>query len=289
MKSLADIQAWMLAVITDPRGASAAVNRLALTSENPDLETGRDNVERLIASSTQLSGVDRLDIYNRAYHARLLECLKIEFPCLHHTLGDSVFKQFALDYLQHYPPKDYTLSEMGKCLPTYLADTNPNTIPINKPQLKREHWCDFIVDLATLERAFLEIYDAQGSEGKTCLCADDLLGIPHDHFLDLKVCFVQELKVLRLYCRVEEYFQAYRQGENAQMPKPQRCAVAVFRQNYIVRLIPLSGVEADFLSELCNGKTVKQVLAWTTALSPEKARRTLLHWADEGMLLRSNP
>lgn len=266
----------MQTVITDPHGAQAAIERLGVSLSN---------LQGIISPSDKLDSLERLSIYNRGYHARLIECLKVEFPCLQSALGETLFNQFAFDYLQHYPPQSYTLNELGKHFPSYLEETSPNACADASKQ-EREHWPDFIVDLATLERTYLEIYDAEGSEEETPMHAEDLLGISSERFIGLKLKIVKALSILKLSCRVDQYFYAYRQGEEPNLPVEQNCALVVYRYQYIVRLLPITIAEEEcFLTSLKNSHTVSEALAQSTGLSQSDARISLLHWADQGMFL----
>ena len=55
-------------------------------------EVGIDDV---ITASRQQTSRERLDIYSHAYQARLLECLREEFPTLCKFLGEDVFNNLA--------------------------------------------------------------------------------------------------------------------------------------------------------------------------------------------------
>ena len=275
MKSLSEIQNWMQAVITDPNGVEVAIRELAADSDQP---------HELICSSEKLDGLARLSIYNRGYHSRLIECLKAEYPCLNFTLGDDLFKQFILGYLQHYPSTSYNLNELGKYLPDYLENTNPNN---HKESIKenREHWADFVVDLARLERTYLEIYDAQGSEDEVSMGLESLLGMGQEKFLGLSLNFVRALTVLNLRSQVDQYFYQYRRSQQPDLPQTENRKVVVYRHDYIVRMLPVSKREHIFLEALRAGHIVSKALAETPEFSPSDARRSLLNWADQNMFL----
>src|SRR5919197_5335299 len=97
----------------------------------------------------------RLDVYRKAYRARLLTCLRDTHPGLRHALGEELFDAFALDYLETHPSRRYTLFRLSEAFADHLAATRPGD----------RGWPDFIIDLARLERTFMEVYEGPGVEG----------------------------------------------------------------------------------------------------------------------------
>lgn len=267
---LARLQAWVQGAVTDPRGAGAAVGDL-----------GADAV---IAATPGLSGVARLDIYNRAYRARLLECFRAEFPALEHALGEELFRGFVEAYLAACPPTSYTVSRLGAGLADYLEASRPAA-----GGDERLDWPDFLVDLARLERLRLEVYDGEGPEDDTPLDADGLLGISPEAFLALRPRVVPGLRLLSTRYPVDDYLLAVRRNESPALPEPASRSLAVHRSEWRVRLTRLVAGESDLLTGLRAGKSVAQALAGT-ALSEVEARSLLLRRADEGLFLeRSCP
>jgi hypothetical protein len=129
-------------------------------------------VSEVLSTSTPVPSNLGLSIYQHGYVARLVECLQKEFPIFRRTVGEEVFTQFAVEYLGNYPPESYTLADLGKQFPEYLQASAP-----------RESWADFIIDLATLERAFSEVFDAPESESSQVL---KLKYPAHTYFLALR-------------------------------------------------------------------------------------------------------
>ena len=84
MHNLDQIQRWMQTVIMSQGGAGAGV---ASASARKIIDVAPEDVERVVTPSRALSGLERLDIYHRAYFARLLDCLREEFPVLMHAVA----------------------------------------------------------------------------------------------------------------------------------------------------------------------------------------------------------
>ena len=97
-----------------PAGAAEGV---ASEAARRAIDLPPEEAERVVTRSRSLTALERLAIYNRAYYARLLECLRESYPVLCHALGEDAFGSFALDYLQKYPSRSYTLNDLGANFP----------------------------------------------------------------------------------------------------------------------------------------------------------------------------
>jgi hypothetical protein len=128
------IQRWMQAVIMHPGGVTAGINSTQAQSE---IGVTSNEIERLVERSRNLSSIERLEVYGNAYHARLLECLRDEFPGLVHAAGEEAFDALAFGYLQSYPSQSYTLSNLAH-FPRYLRR------PVGRDgNRQRASWPDF--------------------------------------------------------------------------------------------------------------------------------------------------
>src|SRR5688572_16099648 len=97
---LDQVQRWMQAVIVHPQGVEAGI-RAAAAREHIDVAP--EAMEQVVGPSRRQTSLERLEIYANAYYARLLECLREEFPALAHAVGEEAFGNFAFGYLQTYP------------------------------------------------------------------------------------------------------------------------------------------------------------------------------------------
>lgn len=149
--------------------------------------------EQIVAEEAQVPlGIA---IYRNAYRERLLQTLQAMFPALRHALGAELFDAFALDFIASDPPRGYTLERLARQFPLHLERTRPD-----------EPWAAFIIELAALEAAFRELYDAA----------------PH------------ESRELTFTYPVSEYLTAVRNGESPELPKPRAEQVLVMRAGYRV-------------------------------------------------------
>ena len=182
-----------------------------------------DRAEALILNNG-LPAKERLAIYGRSFYGRLLEIMQQEFPSLRHALGEDLFSQFSFTYLEEYPPTSYTLYELGKNFPKYLSESRPVDI--------QENWPDFIIELATLERIFSEVFHDQGPE--TLTTKEELLTIE-------QIQASPWTRTLNCQFPVHHYFLKIRKGEFPEViPEPESYQVLVYRKDYNVHLQAIS-------------------------------------------------
>jgi hypothetical protein len=148
-QSLVRLQEWMQRVIVHPGGV------LVGAADDENEPVARAAIEAVINRSRALTAVERLEIYNHSYYARLLECLREEYSVLAQALGEELFDSFALAYLQAHPSRSYTLADLGSAFPEYLAATRPEQADADWPEL--------LIDLARLERTINEVFDGPGA------------------------------------------------------------------------------------------------------------------------------
>jgi hypothetical protein len=134
--------------------------------------------------------------------ARLQNAMRAEHPVLLHLLGRETFDAYTAAYLQACPPRSYTLTDLASRFPDWLRDTRP----------PGESWPELIIDLAVLERAFLEVFDGPAS-GR---------------------------RAIAFRYPVVAYFHAVRAGEDPPVPEPRATYAAISRRGYdvIVEEIP---------------------------------------------------
>jgi hypothetical protein len=253
---LCRIQNWMLTVISHPDGIEQGI---ASSEARRHIDVDSERVDDVISPSRALTSVERLRVYANAYYARLLECLQSEFPALARFLGEETFSGFVFGYLQAYPPSSYTLGDLGTSFPRYLQETSPRAEDAgsNAP------WTDFVVDLATLERTYSEVFDGPGMEGTKLLTQQELAAIRMEKWPDTKLIPVPCLRLLSLRFPVHEYASAVRQKREPVVPEPRVTHLAVTRRNFVVRRLELARDEYQLLRALIEHKTVGSAIART--------------------------
>lgn len=250
---LARIQQWMQSVIMHPDGVEAGIESPATRTL---IDVASDQVEDVICRSSAQTSIERLHVYANAYYARLLEVLDSEFPALVHALGDELFQDFAFGYLQQYPSHSYTLADLSARFPEYLAHTRPPRESVDA----EPDWADFLVDLATLEQTYSEVFDGPGVEGQQLLKTDDLREIAPDQWPSVRLVPVPCLKLLSLRFSVHEYATAVRRKENPSFSALSPTSLVVTRRDYVVRRVTVDEAEFAALSVLVGGGSIADSL-----------------------------
>jgi hypothetical protein len=248
--SLSQLQRWLQAVITHPAGVEGGI---ASDAARELLDLAPDEAERVVTRSRRLSAVERLAVYHNAYFARLLECLREEFPVFRATAGEEAFDDFALGYLETYPSRSYTLNRLAENFPRYLAETRPPGDGLD--------WCDLLIDLAALEQTVNDVFDGPGLETEPPLDPSRLAAVPPEQWADARLTPAPCLRLLTLRFPLHRYYTAVRQGHDGPPPEPALTHLAFGRREYVVRHLELSPTEFRILSGLVEGLSVGEAIA----------------------------
>jgi hypothetical protein len=272
---------WFQAAVTHPDGVR---NGVTSGEARRHLDIPAESVETVLTRSKSLPVLDRLAVYGHAYFARLIDCLREEYPVLKAALGEEVFDSFAVEYLLRFPSRSYTLFELGKHFPQFLRDTRP---PGVGPE---PAWPDFLIDLATLERTFNEVFDGPGTEGRPTLDRAAVAAAPPDRLPEVRLVPAPCLRVLSLKYPVQAYHTAVRQNEGPPFPEPADTFLAVTRQGYVVRHFVLSKPAHALLAALFRGQTLGDAIH--IAVNGERPDEFVGHlgewfrdWAAQGFFL----
>lgn len=281
---LEQIQRWMQSVITHPAGVGQGITS---NQSRQHIDVGPHETELVVTRSRALTALDRLSIYGDAYYSRLLECMREEFPVFVQTVGHEVFDEFAVGYLQEYPSRSYTLFELGAKFPHYLAQTRPepdeNTGPL-------ANWPDFLIDLATLELTYNEVFDGPGMEQIPPLDVERLRTTPSRRMLEARFVGAPCLRLLNLRFPVHEYIRGVKCKTNPDIPEQMETWLAITRKSYVVRHYALSSSSFQLLGNLLGGTPLGAAIAQTveSTFQPSVKHsadllRTWFHdWAAEG-------
>lgn len=106
----------------------------------------------LIAPNDELTSFERLEIYNRQYWFRLINCLSEDFPGLRAIVGEKRFYKLVDAYLKKYPSRSYTLRNLGSRMHEFLKKNK--TFAGSKIKIALE--------MAQFERSQIEAFDGLG-------------------------------------------------------------------------------------------------------------------------------
>ena len=255
---LQKLQTWMQVVISHAGGIEAGI---ASDDAQKAIPIEMDVLDTVVSPSQNLTSAERLGIYGNAYFARLMECLRESFPALEHALGSELFDEFSLGYLQRYPSQSYSLCHLGDQFAQHLQETRPDA---QESQAGHVDWPDFLIDLASLERNIEQVFDGPGSEGDSPLELAQLEAIDPDRWPEMILHPVPSLRLLAFRFPVNDYYTAFRQDKNPDMPPPREQYVALNRRHYVVRRLEIEPLEYQLLEKILEGNSIGQVIEAVT-------------------------
>ncbi len=232
-----------------PGGVAAGMETLE-AQEQIDISVG--DIEEVVTRSTKLDAVGRLEVYAAAYFSRLLECMRGEFPVLAQTIGEDLFDQLVVGYLNTYPSRSYTLGRLGAKFARYLEENCPR---------EDKAWADFMIDLARLEWTFNEVFDGPGNEQDALLTAEQLQTIAPEQWPHVSLITVPSLRLLQFSYPVSRFHGEKRKHDDTAIPEPCENYVAVSRREFIVRRIELTRAQFELLQQITEGQPVGAAIA----------------------------
>jgi hypothetical protein len=120
-------------------------------------------MNEFIKPNDRLTALERIEIYNRQYWFRLIDCLYEDYPGLRAVVGEEAFHRIVRGYLEANPSRSFTLRNLGKRLPAFLRE---------HPALAGERQ-EIAVEMAGFEWAQVVAFD---SEAKSAIGSEDLQG-----------------------------------------------------------------------------------------------------------------
>jgi len=161
-------QEWFAAIVSTPQAEPAPVDE--------------GSAKRLIKPSSTLTSAERIDIYRRGYHARLIECLIDDYPVLQDALGEDAFEALCRAYIAAHPSNGPSLNYFGRHMSEFCR-TQPLPVP------------GFAADLATLEWAIVLCIHAQTANA---IDFADLSQVPPESWPGARFTLNPSLSILQL-------------------------------------------------------------------------------------------
>jgi hypothetical protein len=237
-----------------------------------------------IKPNDRLTSFERLEIYNRVYWFRVLDCLYDDYPGLRAVLGEQKFMKLITAYLTKYPSASFTLRNLGSRLEKFIRE-EPKWASPRQP---------VALDMVRFEWAQVVAFDDPANPSIT---PDDILDARPNK---LRLGLQPYLSLLRLDYAVDEFLIAVRKSESdvlrseasnivdampkasrrskkkgVRLPKRQRVHLAVHRFDNMLYYKRLEPEAFAILSALRAGKTV----ANACAMALKASRRSRVNWS----------
>ncbi len=297
---LAALQRRLWQLITAPEGA-ASVLRATQTAGDSDWK-----LADWIVSDTQLSALQRVEVYANAYFYRILDCLKEDYAALAIAVGDAGFHDLVTAYLLAHPSRHPSLRHVGALLEEFLA-RSPRAAPF------RRRW-PWAADLARLEWALVNSFDAPDA---SALTREELARVPPEKWETLELRLHDSVQVLHLDWPVHELREVLereskatrlahpsaaaaadlhalvtRPGENTLTPPdaPKPSSVCVWRKAERVFWRPVDSLEAELLTAARAGASFGALCQRTSEAlganaAPAYAAARFQRWVADALLV----
>ena len=231
-------------------------------------------VSEFIKPNDRLTSFERIEIYNRQYWFRLIDCLYDDYPGLRAVIGQTKFSRLAIEYLDRYPSRCFTLRNLGDRLEQFLID---------QPELIAPR-VELAMEMARFEWAQVVAFDGLA---KTPVNVDDLLGA---NPAKLRLALQPYITLLELHWPLDDWSIALKKSANTlrseasnavesakpktlarpRLPKKERVFVAIHRFENSLYYKRLEPEAFAMLSALRDGQSLASAVAVVTQTDAER-------------------
>ncbi len=185
-----------------------------------------------IKPNDRLTSFERLEIYNRVYWFRLLDCFYDDYPGLRAVLGERKFTKLAEEYLARFPSASFSLRNLGSRLEKFLLAEPALTAPRT----------DIAIDMARFEWAQVVAFD---SEARPPLTTDDLLDTEPTQ---LRFGLQPYLSLLALRYPVDDFVLALKESDTALRGEASNTLTSAPKTSARKKRLPLPAREPVFVA-----------------------------------------
>jgi hypothetical protein len=248
-----------------------------------------------IKPNDRLTSFERIEIYNRQYWFRLIDCMYEDCPGLRVVLGRSRFNTLIKAYLLQHPSRSFTLRNLIGHLPEFI-ERNPGLV---------DPYFDLALDMARFEWAQVVAFDGPA---RRPLTVDQLLGKDP---VKLRVSLQPYLTLLELRYPLDDFLiqlkktglrgeasnamsesatrQRPRRRRALRRPRRQSVFVVVHRHDnslYYKRVDPRA---YRILLALAHGFTLQRALtkAYGPDVNAEDIKKWFTTWSELGWFCKS--
>ncbi len=253
----------MQAVVMHPDGAEAGVRAQPARRL---IAAGARDPAAVVLPSRQLSSIERLEIYAHMYYARLVEVMESEYPTVRQLLGPAAFADLCRRFVAKHPSRARLLNGLSAGFPDFLAKALP-----------RSHRHGLAIDIARIERAMEDVFDAPAA---TPMTAAEFASVGEGTRLHLNPA----LALLELRYPANTFMNAWRRGERPRIPRPRATRVIVFRRGFQVLRREQDPEQFRLLKALAAGKPLAVAVRASIGRSTggaDRAAKRLRRWFAE--------
>ncbi|MGO9454794.1 MAG: DUF2063 domain-containing protein [Candidatus Binataceae bacterium] len=225
----------------------------------------------MVAAGPNLGRDDRVQIYRDAYRLRLCDVLREDFPAIARHLGPDRFDRLVGAYLRDFPSQHPSVRHLGRAMGDFIA--------------RQQDLPPFLSDLARLEWAMTEVFDARDSDA---IDVDVLRDVAQDRWADLVFVPIPALVLLRAEYQVHEVWA----GTAPEVPSRSPVSIRVWRdRSWSVCHAAIDLREANALERMMRGEPFGAICEAFEDLPAEEAAQSatamLANWLACGMIQRA--
>lgn len=214
----------------------------------------------------------RLSVYGEGYKARIFESLAEAFEAVYKVIGHDKFLELTHAYAAQYPSKHYNLNYAGKYFPDFLKQ---NEISKKFP---------FLIELAELEWAVMEVFDAQNEKP---FDMSSLSGLSMEDWAKIRFAFQPHVFVYRASWPVLDIWKN-RNGSDkpADGIKKQAQDILLFRVQTEIHSHVMASKEADLIQALRRGLSLGEACDKINLPEGEagKIQQWFQFWVSAGLI-----
>jgi hypothetical protein len=237
-------------------------------------QPGRDSIApgflRLVRGCDDSDRKTRIQVYSDAYFLRLRDVLREDFCRVAALLGADQFDQVVANYLEEFPSQQPSVRHLGRDLAEFLR--------------RRENMPRCVADLAELEWARVEVFDAPDAE---CATIADLVSVLTDDWPALRFRPIPAMQILRAQYPVHQLWS----GDVSPEVSAAETSLRVWRKNdYEVLHAPMDARESAALNKMISGEPFAAICDTFADLPETQAAHEttglLARWIEDGIIGR---
>lgn len=180
----------------------------------------------------------QLETYREQFWLRHVGCMVEDFPALQAVVGEERFAELCRGYFVAYPPSSFLLRDLGGSFARFLEETGEER---------------FVVDLARVEWAFIDAFDAADAPP---LDPQSIAAIAEDDWPRAVLTLHPSLQLLDLAFPAEDVRAAFRLRGEVLRPAAKPSPMVVYRRELLLYVEPLEPGAYELLVRLQRGETL---------------------------------
>ncbi len=264
--SLRALQRWFALVTEHPATADVAIRSRAAAAIVPPRAV---RAHEVVLGNARMSPTDQLQVYNGAYLARLIEVLQGDYGALQQALGEEDFRALLAKFLVAHPSRHPNLNQLGAPLPAFVARQR------SLPQRA------FLAELATLERAVAEAFDAPEFRSVT---GEEMAAVPPEQWGKARLQLNPSVRLFAFRHPVDVFYQTWKEEKPVRMPALVPSWLCVYRKDDRVWRQRLAKPAHAVLSALAAGRPLGEAIE--RAAGAEQVGEWFQGFASDGLFTK---